>query len=63
MSENEAMNLLNSNNLKEKSQIKIWLDKDSEFYNRSMKSLHDIEMCSTHCEGKPVAAERFIKNI
>ena len=34
---------------------KIWVDKDSEFYNRSMKSFlqkHYIEMYSTHNEGK-----------
>ena len=33
---------------------KIWVEKGSEFYNRSMKSwLEDygIEMCSTHNEG------------
>ena len=31
----------------------IWVDKDSEFYNRSMKSFlqnNDIEMYSTHNE-------------
>ena len=36
---------------------KIWVDKGSEFYNRSMKSwLQDknIEMYSTHNEGKYV---------
>ena len=43
---------------------KIWVDKDSEFNNRSMKSwLEDngIEIYSTHNEGKSVGAERFIK--
>ena len=33
---------------------KIWVDKASEFYNRSMKSLlqnNDIEMHSVHNEG------------
>ena len=43
---------------------KIWIDKDSEFYNRSMKSwleTNDIEMYSTHNEGKSVVAERFIR--
>ena len=37
------------------NQTKIWVDKDSEFYNRSMKSWiqdNDIEMYSTHNEGK-----------
>ena len=33
---------------------KIWVDKGSEFYNRSM---NDIEMYSTHTEGKSVVAE------
>ena len=35
----------------------------SEFYNRSMKSWpekNDIEMFSTHNEGKSVVAKRFI---
>ena len=39
---------------------KIWVDKGSEFYNRSMKSWlgkNDIEMYATHNEGKSVAAE------
>ena len=42
----------------------IWIDKGSEFYDRSIKSwLHDsdIEMFSTHYEGKFVVAERFIR--
>ena len=45
---------------------KIWIDKDSEFYNRSMKSWlekNNIEMYSTHNEGKSVVAERFIRTI
>ena len=45
---------------------KIWVDKGSEFYNRSMKSwLKDnhVEMYSTHNEGKSVVAERFIRTI
>ena len=39
---------------------KIWVDKGSEFYNRSVKSWlekNDIEMYSTHNEGKSVVAE------
>ena len=43
---------------------KIWKDKDSEFYNRSMKSWfydNDIEIYSTRNEGKSFAAERFIR--
>ena len=45
---------------------KIWLDKGSEFYNRSMKSWlqeNDIETYSTHNEGEYVAAERFIRTL
>ena len=40
---------------------KIWVDKGSEFYNRSMKWLQDdTEMYSTHNEGKSVVAERVL---
>ena len=45
---------------------KIWVDKRSEFYNRSMKSWlgkNHIEMYSTHNEGKSVVAERFIRTL
>ena len=52
------------NNSKRK-QNKIWIDKGSEFYNRSIKSwLQDnaIEMYSPHSEGKSVA-ERFIRTL
>ena len=45
---------------------KIWVDKGSEFYNRSMKSRlkkDTIEMYSTHNEGRPVIAERFIRTL
>ena len=45
---------------------KIWVDKGSEFYNRSMKSWlekNDIQMYSPHNEGKSVVAERFIKTL
>ena len=44
----------------------MWVDKGDEFYNRSMKSWlenNDIEMYSTHNEGKSVVAERFIRTI
>ena len=44
----------------------IWVDKGGEFYNRLMKSWlenNDIEMYSTHNEGKSVVAERFIRTI
>ena len=45
---------------------KIWVDKGSEFYNRSVKSWskdNDIEMYSMRNEGKSVAAERFIRTL
>ena len=45
---------------------KIWVDKGSEFYNRSMESWlekNDIEMYSTHNEGKSAVAERFIRTL
>ena len=45
---------------------KIWVCKGSKFYNRSMKSWlekDDIEMYSTHNEGKSVVAERFIRTL
>ena len=45
---------------------KIRVDKDSKFYYQSMKSWfqdNDIEMYSTHNEGKPAVAERFIRNL
>ena len=43
---------------------KILVDKESEFYNSSMKSWlknNNIEMYSTHNEGKLVVAEKFIR--
>ena len=45
---------------------KIWVDRGSEFCIRSMKSVlhnNDIEMYSTHNEGKSVIAERFIRTL
>ena len=45
---------------------KMWVDKGSELYNRSMKSWlqkNNIEMYSAHNEGKSVVAERFIWTI
>ena len=53
-------------NKSDRKPSKIWVDKGSEFYNRSMKSRlekNDIEMHSTHNEGKSIAAERFIRII
>ena len=43
---------------------KIWVDKGGEFYNRSMKSWlqkNDIEMYSTHNEGKCIVADWFFR--
>ena len=43
---------------------KVWVDKGSEFYNASFRKWlqdNDIVMNSTHNEGKPVVAERFIR--
>ena len=45
---------------------KIWVDRGSEFHNRSMKSWlekNDMEMHSTHNEGKSVVTERFIRTL
>ena len=45
---------------------KMWLDKGSEFYYRSLKSWLEkncIEMYSTHNEVKSVVAERFIRTL
>ena len=53
--------ILDESNRKPK---KIWLDKEIEFYNISMKSWlqdNDIEMYSTHNEEKSVVTERFIR--
>ena len=43
---------------------KIWVNKGSETYNRSMKSwLQDsnIEMYSRHNKGKSIVAEKFVE--
>ena len=45
---------------------KIWVDKGSVFYNRSMKSWLEknyIEMYSIHNERKSAVAERFIRTL
>ena len=45
---------------------KIWVDKGSEFYNRSIKSClqdNDKEMYSMHNKGKSVDVERFIRTL
>ena len=44
---------------------KIWVDKGSKFYNKSMKSWlekHDIEMVSTHIKGKYVIAKDSLEH-
>ena len=49
-----------------RKQNKMWEDKRNEFYNRLMKSWlekNNIEMYSTHIEGKSVVAERFIRTL
>ena len=38
----------------------MWVDKGSEFYNKSWPQNNNIEMYSTHNEVKSIAAERFI---
>ena len=45
---------------------KIWLDKGSYFYNRSIKSWvldSDIEIYSSYDKGKYFVAERFITTL
>ena len=45
---------------------KIWIDKDNELYNTSMKSLlqnNYIKMYPSHNEGKSVVAEIFIRTL
>ena len=45
---------------------KIWVDKESEFYNSSVKKWlkdNDIEMYSTHNKEKSIVAERFIRTL
>ena len=54
-------NILEESNCKSN---KIWVDKGSGFYNRSMKSWLEkiaIEMYSRHKEGKYVINERLIR--
>ena len=45
---------------------KIWVDQGGEFYNNLFKrflKINNIEMYSTHNEGKSVVAERFIRTL
>ena len=60
---NAFQSILNESKRKPK---KMWVDKGSEFYNSSMKSWlqdNNIEIYSTHNEGKSVVAERFIRTL
>ena len=57
---NFSQKLLKESNLKPN---KIWVDKDNEFYKRSIESFlqnNIIETCLTYYEGKSVVAGRFI---
>ena len=48
------------------SKRNIWTDQGSEFHNTHFKKWlkhNNIEMCSTHNEGKSVVAERFIRTL
>ena len=59
---NAFQKILNESDRKPKKKKRV--DKDSTFYNRSLKSwLHDngIEVYSAHNEGKSAVAERFIR--
>ena len=60
---NAFQKVLNESNQKPS---KIWVDKGSEFYNRSMKSWlqdNDIKKCSTHNEGNSAISERFVRTL
>ena len=50
----------------ERKPNKIWVDRGSEFYNKSLTDflkMNNIEMYSTFNEGKSVVAERFIRTL
>ena len=50
----------------ERKPNKIWVGKESEFYNNSLKiwlNDNDIDMYSIQNEGKSVVAERFIRTL
>ena len=56
-------NILDESNRKPN---KIWVNKGSDFYNRSMKSYlqeNDIKIYSTHYKGKLFGAERFVRTL
>ena len=55
-------------NLKESNhkRKKIWVDKGSQCFNRSMKSFlqnSNIEICSTYKKGKSAIAEKFMRTL
>ena len=50
----------------QKKTNKMWVDQGSEFYNTHFKKWlkdNNIEIYSTHNEGKSVVAERFIRTL
>ena len=51
--------------MQKKKKKKIWVDKGSDFYNRSIKSWlkTDIKMHSVNDEEKSVVVEKFIRNL
>ena len=52
--------------VKTHSLYQIWVDKSSDFYNRSMKSSlqnTNVEIYSTHNERKSVVTKRFIRTL
>ena len=60
---NAFQKILDESNLKSN---KIWIDKGSEFYNKSMKSWlekNSIETYSTHNEVKSVVAGGFVRTL
>ena len=60
---NAFQKVLNESNQKPSQ---IWVDKGSEFYNRSMKSWlqdNDIKKYSTHNEGNSAISERFVRTL
>ena len=60
---NAFQKILDESNLKRN---KIWVDKVSEFQNRSVKSFlqnNNIEMCSAYNEGKSVVAQGLIRTL
>ena len=62
-STNAFQNILDESNRKRN---KVWVDKGSEFYNRSIKSWfqdNNIEMYSIRNKGKSVLVERFIRTL